>query len=424
MTSAAPLPSAGEVQRSFARAMERLGPFEPAPRLAAAVSGGADSMALALLAREWVRSLGGCLVALVVDHRLRPESGAEAALIVERLHALGIPARLLPLRNLSPGSALAERARDERYRALREACAADGRLHLLLGHHARDQAETVLIRREGGSGPRGLAAMPALVELSELRLLRPLLGIVPGSLRALLQHAGIEWVEDPSNRDQRALRPRLRAGLSDPDGDSPRTTALWAEAQCAGRSRAAADAATADMLARGVAIYPEGFAHLTAAPAPDTLAALVQTIAGAAYPPASAAIAALAGNLRSATLSGVRIMRAGRFGAGWLLVREASAVAGPVQALPGTAWDGRFRLLRHAEPPAGAMVGALGADSGWLRRHSHLPAAVLQTLPAVRLGNVLVAVPHLSYPGPDACARFPFGFSPRRPLAGAPFLPA
>jgi len=177
-------------------------------------------------------------------------------------------------------------------------------------------------------------------------------------------------------------------------------------------------------LASCLAIYPEGFAHLPRPSSPEALAAAVQTIAGAPYPPASAAIAGLASNLRSATLAGVRLMQAGRFGTGWLIVREAAAMTGPVPVHPGSIWDGRFRLLRQAESVDGATLAALGAESARLRRHSHLPAAVLQTLPAIRLGNVLVAVPHLSYPGPDACARFPIGFTPRRPLAGAPFLPA
>ena len=79
----------------FAARMASLGPFAPAPRLAAGVSGGADSLALALLADEWARSRGGTLLALIVDHGLRPAAAPEAALTAERLAAHGISARIL-----------------------------------------------------------------------------------------------------------------------------------------------------------------------------------------------------------------------------------------------------------------------------------------------------------------------------------------
>ena len=78
--------------------MAPLGPYEPRPHLALAVSGGADSLALTLLARDWASACGGRTTALVVDHALRPASAAEAELTLRRLASLGIPARLLPPR--------------------------------------------------------------------------------------------------------------------------------------------------------------------------------------------------------------------------------------------------------------------------------------------------------------------------------------
>ena len=344
---------------------------------------------------------------------------------MQRLHQRDIPARLLRLTELSPGSALAERARIARYEALRTACVADGRLHLLLGHHAADQAETVLIRRQGGSGPSGLAAMPALTELRDLRLLRPLLAVPRGRLRDHLHAAGVSWVEDPSNRDLHALRPRLRAMLADPDGTAAATRTLVEAAQAAGLQRSTRETRSAAVLARRAAIYPQGFVRLSPGPIePEALSALIQAVSGAAYPPPSDRVAALAAAPRAATLAGVRIMPAGRFGPGWLLLREAAAVAPPIRAVPGVVWDDRFRLAADAMPPVEASLGALGPDAARLRHCSPLPAAVLQTLPALRHRNLLVAVPHLAYPDQQACARLAVGFSPRRPAAGSPFLPA
>ena len=417
-------PTNGRVtEPEFAVLMAGLAPFEPAPRLAAAVSGGADSMALAVLADAWSLERGGSLLALVVDHALRPESGAEAALTIDRLAARCIPARLLRLTDLPHGPGLAERARAARYTALTAACAEAGIPHLLLGHHAADQAETVLMRRQSGSGPAGLAAMPAIAELAALRLLRPLLGIPPGRLRATLRAADLAWVEDPSNRDQRALRPRLRAALNDPAGTGPEIAALCRAAQAAGEARAGRDAAVAAALAARAAIHPEGFAILSPGPIePEALAALLQAIAGAPFPPPARAVARLAAAPRPATLAGVRLLPAGRLGEGLLVVREAAALGPPVAARPGAVWDGRFRLSAGADPPPGATIGAAGPDAGRLRQRPGLPTAVLQTLPAVRCGNLLVAVPHMRYPDRKACAAVPISFIPPRPVAGAPFL--
>src|SRR4051794_31539408 len=119
--------------------MAPLGPFEPAPRIAVAVSGGADSMAAALLARDWARRRGGSVVALVVDHGLRAESAAEAAVTRARLADMGIVAHGLTLEGLARGPGLAARARLARHAALAEAAAALGVLHLMFGHHAGDQ---------------------------------------------------------------------------------------------------------------------------------------------------------------------------------------------------------------------------------------------------------------------------------------------
>ena len=79
----------------FALSMASVGPFETAPRLAVAVSGGADSLALALLAQEWARGKGGAIVALTVDHGLRREAAAEARQVGRWLAARGIAHHVL-----------------------------------------------------------------------------------------------------------------------------------------------------------------------------------------------------------------------------------------------------------------------------------------------------------------------------------------
>lgn len=400
--------------------MARLGPFEATPTLAVAVSGGADSTALGLLARDWVCARGGTAVALIVDHRLRPDSTAEANTVAGRLRSLGILPEILTLHDLSPGGALAERARIRRYQALLDRCRARGWRHLLLGHHAGDQVETVAMRVLRGSRNEGLAGMSALRVSQGVRLLRPLLAAHPSQLRHLLAERGVAWVEDPSNRNPRALRNRLRMGLA----DRPWQAFLRAIA-AAGAARAAEEAAIAGILAERAVVYAEGYARLMPGPLPPgALAQLLAAIAGAAYPPDPDRVAALAAHPGPATLHGARIMPAGRLGPGWLVVREEAAIAAPVPAAQETCWDSRFRLTFSAPPPPSGWIGRLGEDAARFRRRSDLPSAVLRTLPALRIGKTVAAVPHLGYGCTVNDLVMTATFAPPRPLDGPPFLPA
>ncbi len=390
-----------------------------------AVSGGADSSALTLLADAWARARGGDVLALIVDHGLRPESGAEAALTLARLGGRGIAGRVLALAGLRRGPALAARARAAAAAALETACAAAGFVHLLLGHHAGDQAETLAMRALAGSGPAGRAAMPALVETARVRLLRPLLAVPPVRLRATLRAAGLGWVEDPANADPATLRARLRAARADPDGTGAATHAAVIAAAAAGAAGGWAERDTAAVLARRARLHPEGYALLTPGSLPAAaLAALLRGAGGADWAPAPAQVAALAGAPRAATLGGVRLLPAGRLcPGGWLLVREAAAVAPAVPAEAGARWDGRFRLAADAVLPPGAEIGALGAAAARLRQASDLPAAVLRPLPALWRDGTLVAVPILGYPDPSWRQTCRMDFAPRSPVSGAPFAP-
>ena len=139
--------------------MAPLGPFEPSPRIAVAVSGGPDSLALCLLADRWARARRGTAFGLTVDHRLRPESGAEAAQVRRWLTARGIAHRTLRWPGARPVTGLQEQARAARLALLTGWCRRAGVLHLLLGHQREDQAETALQRLVRGSGIDGLAAM-------------------------------------------------------------------------------------------------------------------------------------------------------------------------------------------------------------------------------------------------------------------------
>jgi tRNA(Ile)-lysidine synthase len=412
----------------FAERLNPLGPFGAPLTDAVGVSGGSDSMALAVLAADWARTAGGSVLALIVDHGLRPDSAAEAAEAAGTLARLGIPARRLTLDRLAPGASLPARARAARLTALEAACREAGIIDLLLGHHAADQAETVIMRQLRGSGGAGLAGMAAISETASLRLVRPLLGVTPARLKAVLTERGLGWAEDPTNADSRFTRARLRATRLDAAGAGAATRALTAAASADAQARRAAELDLADWLASAVIFRPEGFALLPDCPWPaSALAAVLRVIAGAVYPASPSVTAAIAASPRSAIgkgicLGGARLLPAGRLGPGVLICREAAAMAGPVPARTGAAWDGRFRRPAPAPELPGETIGALGADGQQFRDLSELPAVVLGTLPAYRRsGGDIVAIPALTWPDPRTVSARTLLFHPPRPVCGAAF---
>lgn len=182
-----------------------------------AASGGPDSNALLLLAARWAkrRKTPPKLLAVTIDHGLRPEAAAEAASVKRLARRLGVPHRTLAWRGIKPKTGLQEAARLARYRLLMEAAARARCAYVLTGHTLDDQAETVLFRLARGSGLTGLAGMAtaSLVPVSGggTFIVRPLLQVSKARLIATLRAAGMAYSEDPSNTDPRFTRARLRA---------------------------------------------------------------------------------------------------------------------------------------------------------------------------------------------------------------------
>ena len=263
----------------FERLMQPFAPFERTPTVAVAVSGGRDSLALALLARSWAAARGGAVVALIVDHGLRAEAAKEARTTHATLARLGIEAAILRWRGAKPRTAIQEAAREARYRLLFEACRKRGVLHLLVAHHADDQAETIAMRQARGSGPDGLAGMAALVEHRHVRVLRPLLAVRRARLTATLEQPGVAWIEDPSNADPRFERVRLRqAGVA----SAPRRGAQRANAE---RRLARACLDVIEVEDDAVALDRGRLARLSVAMRERLLSRVVQAIGGGDHPP-------------------------------------------------------------------------------------------------------------------------------------------
>ncbi|GGZ93991.1 tRNA lysidine(34) synthetase TilS [Novosphingobium arvoryzae] len=183
-------------------------------RLGLAVSGGPDSLALLVLAAA---ALPGRVSAATVDHGLRAESAAEAAHVAAICGDLDVPHETLAVA-VEPGN-VQSAARAARYAALEQWAVRHELAALATAHHADDQAETLLLRLNRASGVAGLAGVRArgTVPGTRLPLLRPLLGWRRAELADIVAAAGLDPVDDPSNRDDRFDRARLRKALAQAD---------------------------------------------------------------------------------------------------------------------------------------------------------------------------------------------------------------
>lgn len=204
----------------LARFVADLDPLVPKDtRLGIAVSGGPDSLALLLLAAA---ARPGMVEAATVDHGLRREARKEAAFVADVCATLGLPHHILDA-HVTPGASLQAQARTARYRML-GAWAIECDLGAIAsGHHADDQAETLLMRLTRGAGLSGLSATRRRRVLEPgVTLVRPLLDWRRAELRAIVEATGLTPVDDPANRDPRHDRTRFRGLLADAD---------WADAE-------------------------------------------------------------------------------------------------------------------------------------------------------------------------------------------------
>lgn len=336
-----------------------------------AISGGSDSTALLVLLSEFFRARrpGAKLVAVTVDHALRPASHDEALNVGALCARLGIRHHIRVWAGPKPHGGVPAAAREARYRLLADVARAEGIGMVLTGHTADDQAETVTMRldRSAATGDegRGLAGMaPATLFDGDIWIVRPLLGMRREALRGRLRTGGIGWIDDPTNEDRAYERPRIRSAL-DEQGFS---SALRVAAKAAGK-RYDLDARTAALIGQSASRPATGLIRLDCAfashrdreAATHALRLLLATTGGLAALPdmertGSLLDALAAGVLQRATLARVLVdaRRSGIF-----LLREARGLPDAVPVTDGLVWDGRYRLTLQ-EDGAGACVAPAG----------------------------------------------------------------
>jgi len=386
--------------------------------LAVAFSGGGDSLAALIASVAWANACGRPVLALHVDHRLQPNSGAWRDFAADAAERLGAQFRALTWDDAKPSRGLAAAARRARHAMIAEAARAAGASVVVFGHTADDLAEAALMRSEGSTlGALGVwRPSPVWPEGRGVMLFRPLLRARRVDIRAALRAAGWTWIDDPANADLRSPRARARMAL-DPARPAPAP-----DADCAGAARLAL-AAEADPW--GAIRLDRGGLLAAARPAAErVLAAAMLSTGGGERPPRRRSLARLlerleAGDDVTATLAGARLQARGNT---ILVAREAGEAArgGLAEAfLPAaapTVWDGRFELRAGCAPSAVRALGGRGKQlvAAERRRLAAAPARARAALPLVQ--------------GPDGAWTCPIlargAGAEARSLAGERFLAA
>ncbi len=376
-----------------------------------AVSGGGDSVALLLCALESAANCGVTVRAATVDHELRTASAAEATFVGNLCASRNVAHEVLPWVAGPQGGNLQDEARQARYGLLAEWAKAHRLVGVLIGHTADDQAETFVMRLARGAGADGLAAMPASMTRHGVPFYRPLLEKTRAELRAYLTACGQDWVEDPSNEDNRFERVKTREAL-----ETLQKLDIGADtlSEVAAQMRAASSALQAlthrnilqlvTMDLGDVCVDWRAFCGLGHEEARRFVLAILNGVAPAIYPPR-----------RAEQLNLIKAVRAQKtvtlHGCLWSWKDGVIRVTREVEAVRGTScasndlWDNRWVF----DGPHAADLELRVLDENGLAqcpdwRACGVPRASALALPAVWRGEELVAAPLAGMPN-GWCAR-------------------
>ena len=380
-------------------------------KIALAVSGGSDSIALAHLAIEACAGRGTEIVVMTVDHNLRPESRREAERVAAWCDHLGVTHRLLHWENPQEAVGnLSSAARDARYALMQADCKQLGINALYTGHTLDDQAETVLMRLARGSGVDGLSAMAKIkIRAGGITLHRPLLGFTRDQLRGHLTAIGQGGIDDPTNEDETYDRVKARQMLETLAPLGLTKERLAATARMMGLARTALEVQAGDL--HDVWDWsPLGFAQTDSAEffalpreiALRRLSGVLKALTGATYRPRLQGLEALMDHISEGgrTLHGCIVRRRGDK---IVIMREPNAITD--RENPGKSpilWDNRFEIDLTGPLDEGLMIAPLGEaglqqiplktkDLPQVWRDA--PHVARVATPALWRGDVLVSAP-------------------------------
>ena len=381
-------------------------------KIAVAVSGGADSLALTMLANNWAKINKINLLTFTINHGLRPESLKESSLVEKQMKKLSIKHETIVWEGNKPKSGIQIKARNARYRLLAEACIKHDVRYILLGHHKDDQIETFIIRLINNSGLDGLTCMSEnnclLTESGPINILRPLLDISKKHLVQLCIDQKISWLSDPSNEDHSFMRTRVRSLIDNQiANDFYKTISIYKKLKLSFSkyidrfmqesikyNKDGICKFSRDKFIQSPFILQERF-----------LKKVFCTIGGKTYPPKSKIINRIIKNISSENFSNIT---AGKvfFNIDKKLITVLRQPEASIKCTPLTKkivlWDKRFIIKNRSKKPS-ISVGPLGEKDYLMmlklkkikKFDDHYYA--VKSLPAIRSLDEIVYVPHLSY---------------------------
>lgn len=402
----------------FQKMMETFSLPKNAP-LAVAVSGGADSMCLLRLLHSWAQTHYHPFIALTVDHGLRAEAKDEALQVKEWCDMLGISHHILTWEGEKPTRNIQSQARKIRYQLMQDFCKQHQIRYLFLGHHAQDQAETVMLRLFRGAGVSGLKAMQPITQMADCTLLRPLLHHRREEIETLLDQMNQSYIHDPSNEDARFERVMIRRFLNEHERKQELLNHMQRTAHHMQRADDFIQSHLNEALSQIVKLHPFGYATMRLASfqslheeiALRLLSHVIFIINGKSKTPRMEELERLHLALSHAhesfhsTLAGC-YFRQGKSKHDHeyiYIMRETSLLPDDMALTAENCFDGRFmcNIKTLPENLEAFSIGAL-KEEGWQHIKQQvfapkLPLEVFYALPTLKHLEKIIAVPHISY---------------------------
>ena len=384
--------------------------------LAVGVSGGADSMALCILAARWGRLNSVLVTALVVDHGLRVSSAYEVRVVASWLKRLAIPFEILTIEQPKPTTGIQEKARRWRFLAFENWCRSNNADVVLLGHTLDDQIETLFMRINADTGPDGLSGMLSYTRVRGLIIARPLLSVTKKRLIATCNHHNQKWINDPSNLDERFTRVFWRNLQPKVEQVGLASQSIERFSRIMGSLRGIIDQHCRDFIKYSGGVSSLGLiwfeaSHFNKLPpyfAELMMGRILRSIGGASKPIKKRRIGKLCRNLTDKpslieTLGGCIVQKSEE--GSILIYREYAKCPAPISCLPGETfrWDNRFEITLSGDQSA--IIEALG-HHGWcqvigdanISEHfamlKQIPFKARLALPVIRHLDGGLSIPH------------------------------
>jgi tRNA(Ile)-lysidine synthase len=404
----------------FTQNLLELYPFKQSAKFAIAVSGGADSLALLLLAKEWAHLKGHQLIALTVDHQLRKESADEALYVANLCKDLSIEHCILDWRHNGVSANIQEQAREARYLLLTNYCNKNDIINLLTAHHADDRLENFFIRLSRGSGLIGLSEHNISFH-NNVQILRPIFNFTKEDCYRILKLQNINHVEDPSNNSDKYLRSEIREKLpnflelKNIDAKLFKDRIL-SSIDNLSRASKTIEQAFLNCLTHSTTIFPEGYVRINLENFEKymeeerllCLSHLLTLISGTNFTPRYYSVknlylGLLKENKNKATLHGCVISKTKNE---LLIYKElGKKKSQPTLLKKDTIWDNRFLCKLNKNFPQDLYIDyASEADLKILKMMDipskstlKLPKPVIFTLPLIKSIEKPLAIPHINY---------------------------